>query len=96
VPISWMWAETCKCAAIPPPRDRGTVSSFYRPRGGGLQSYHTVLSTTYGGMAHSVAGLMVVLENLAPDRRHGESCTRPGAASRVRVWEIPVPSPFVR
>jgi hypothetical protein len=43
-----------------------------------------------------VAELMVVLENLGPGRRRGESCTRPGVASRVRVWELPVRSPSVR
>jgi hypothetical protein len=34
-------------------------------------------SATYGGMAHSVLELMVVLENLAPSGRRGESCVRP-------------------
>jgi hypothetical protein len=95
VPISWMWAEMCKCAAIPP-GGQEIASSFYRPRGGDLQLGRTVLSATYGGMAHSVAELMVVLENLAPDRRRGESCTRPGAASRVRLWELPTLSPSIR
>jgi hypothetical protein len=68
------------------PCGRGAASSFYSPRGGGLQSYHTALSATYGGMAHSVAELMVVLTNLAPVGRRGESCTRSGAALRVVVW----------
>jgi hypothetical protein len=38
-------AETCKWAAIRPSPQRGqrTASSFYRPRGGGLQSCRTVL-----------------------------------------------------
>jgi hypothetical protein len=45
---------------------------------------------TYGGMAHNALELMVVLTNLAPVGRRGESCTCPGAASRVAVWELPV------
>jgi hypothetical protein len=49
----------------PPPLSQGTAS-FYRPRGGGLQSCHTVLSATYGDMVHSVVELTVVLANLAP------------------------------
>jgi hypothetical protein len=69
---------------------QGTASSFYRPRGGSLQSCCTVLSATYGGMAHSVTELMVVLTNLAPVGRRSESYTCPGAASRVAVWDLPV------
>jgi hypothetical protein len=75
---------------------QGTTSSFYRPRGGGLQSYRTVLSATHGGMAHSVTELMVVLVKPARGRRHGESCTRPEAASRVVVWELSVRLTSVR
>jgi hypothetical protein len=79
-----MWAETRKCAAIRRFfRGQGTASSFYRPRGDSLQSRRTTLNATYGGMAHSVAEFMVVMANLAPGRRRGEFCTRPGAASRV-------------
>jgi hypothetical protein len=52
-------------------------------QGGGLQSCRIVLNATYGAMTHSVAELMVVLANLAPGGRRGESCTRLGAASRV-------------
>jgi hypothetical protein len=77
------------------PRGQGTASSFYRPRGGGLQSCRTALNATYGGKAHSVAELMVVLANLAPDRRCGESCTHRGVASRVAAWELPAWSPSV-
>jgi hypothetical protein len=39
-------------------------------------------------MAHNVAELMVVLENLTYGRHHGESCACPGAASRVVVQEL--------
>jgi hypothetical protein len=39
---------------------------------------------------------MVNLTNLAPVGRRGESCARPGAASRVVVWELLVWSPSVR
>jgi hypothetical protein len=77
-------------------RSQGTASSFYRPRGGSLQSCYTVLSATYGGMAHSVVELMVVVANLAPCGHRGESCTCPGATSRVAVWELPVRSSSVR
>jgi hypothetical protein len=45
---------------------------------------------TYGGMAHSAVELMAVLTNLAHVGRRGESCTCPGAASKVVVWELPV------
>jgi hypothetical protein len=38
-----------------------------------------VLSATYGGVAHNVVELMVVLANLAPGGHCGESYTRPGA-----------------
>jgi hypothetical protein len=51
---------------------------------------------TYGGMAHNAVELMVVMTNLAPVGRRVESCTCPGAVSRVAVWEFPVWSPFVR
>jgi hypothetical protein len=47
-------------------------------------------------MAHGVVELMVVLTNLASSGCHGESCARPGAASRVAVWELLVWSPSVR
>jgi hypothetical protein len=47
-------------------------------------------------MAHSAVELMVVLTNLAPVGHCGESCARPGAASRVVVWELPVWSSSVR
>jgi hypothetical protein len=47
-------------------------------------------------MAYSVAELTVVLTNLAPGQRRGESCTRPRAASRVVAWGLPVQSPSVR
>jgi hypothetical protein len=87
--------QVCSYPSSPPP-GRGTASSFYRPRGGGLQSCRTTLSATYGSMAYSVAELMVVLENLAPGGRRGESCTRPGAASTVATWGLLVWSPPVR
>jgi hypothetical protein len=67
------------------PCGQGTAPSFYRPRGGSLQSCHTVLHATYGGMVHSDVELMAVLTNLARVGRRGESCTCPGAASRVAV-----------
>jgi hypothetical protein len=79
----------------PPPRGQGTAASFYRPRGGGLQSCRTVL-VTCGGMVYNAVELMAVLPNLAPVGRHVVSCFRPGAASRVAVWEPPVRSPSVR
>jgi hypothetical protein len=53
------------------------------------------LSATYGGMAHSVVDLTVALVNLASGGRHGESCARPGAASRVAAWELLVWLPSV-
>jgi hypothetical protein len=90
VPISWMWVETCKCVAIRPPLRPGDRPSFYRPKGGGLQSRRVALSATHGGMAHSVAELTTVLANLAPGGRRGESCICPGVASRVAAWELPV------
>jgi hypothetical protein len=85
----------CKCALSVVPRGQGTASSFYRPRGGGLQSCRTVL-TTCGSVVYNAVELTVVLTNLAPVRRRGESCTHPEAASRVVVWELPVWSPSVR
>jgi hypothetical protein len=78
------------------PHVQGTVSSFYRPRGGSLQSCRTSLSATYGSMAHSIAEMMVVLANLAPGGRRGESYTRLGAASRVAAWELLFSSSSVR
>jgi hypothetical protein len=53
-------------------------------------------SATYGGMAHNIMKLMVVLENLASGGRHGKSCACPGAASRVATWELLVWSPSIR
>jgi hypothetical protein len=84
------------CSYTLSPRGRGTASSFYRPRGGGLKSCHTALSATYGGMAYSVAELMVVLANLTPCGHHGESYTHQGEALRVAAWELLVWSPSVR
>jgi hypothetical protein len=43
---------------------------------------------TYDGMVYNAVELMVVLTNLAPVGRRGEPYTRPGAASRVAVWEF--------
>jgi hypothetical protein len=60
------------------PCGQGTDSSFYRSRGGGLQSYRTVLGYVwrYGAQCHGVDG------------RHGESCLwRDIAASLVLVQE---------
>jgi hypothetical protein len=48
----------------PPPCGWGTASSFYKPRGGSLQSCRTVLITC-SGMVHNVVDLTVVLANLA-------------------------------
>jgi hypothetical protein len=78
------------------PCGQGTASSLYRPRGGGSQSLRTTLNATYGGMAHSVVELMVVLTNLASGGHHDVSCACPGAASRVAAWELLVWSPSVR
>jgi hypothetical protein len=47
-------------------------------------------------MANNAVELIAVLANLALVRRHGVSCPRPGVASRVVVWELPVWSPSVR
>jgi hypothetical protein len=47
-------------------------------------------------MSYSAVELMAVLANLAPVRRHGVSCSRPGAASRAAMWELPIRSPSVR
>jgi hypothetical protein len=44
---------------------------------------------THGGMAYNIVELMVVLMNIAPSGRRGESCAYPGAASRVAVWVPP-------
>jgi hypothetical protein len=77
-------------------RGQGTASSFYSPRGGGLQSCRMALSATYDGMAHSVMESTAVLANLASGGRHGASCARLGAASRVVVWELLVRSSSVR
>jgi hypothetical protein len=44
---------------------------------------------TYGGMTYNAVELMVILTNLAPSGRRGESCACPGAASRVAVWAPP-------
>jgi hypothetical protein len=65
------------------PYGQGTTSSFYRPRGGGLQSCRTVLSATCGNMMHSVVELTVVQANRASGGHRRGSCARPGAASRV-------------
>jgi hypothetical protein len=70
------------------PRGQGTVSSFYRPRRGGLQSCRTALSATCDSVAHSVVELTVVLVNLASGGCRGGSCARPGAASRVVELEL--------
>jgi hypothetical protein len=43
----------------------------------------------YGGMAYSTVELVVVLMNLAPSGRRGESYACRGAASRVAVWVPP-------
>jgi hypothetical protein len=53
------------------------------------------LSATYGGMVHNVVELTVVLTNLAFGGRRGESCARPGAASRVAARDLLVWSPSV-
>jgi hypothetical protein len=74
------------------PRGQGTSFSLYRSRGGGLQLCCTVL-TTCGGMVYNATEWMAILANLAPVGRRGESCSRPRAASRVAVWELPVRSP---
>jgi hypothetical protein len=45
------------------------------------------LSVVCGSMAYSVVELTTVLANLASGKRHGGSCARPGAASRVVALE---------
>jgi hypothetical protein len=88
-----------KCASVQLSvlsRGQGTASSFYRPRGGGLQSCRMALSATYGGMAHSVMESMTVWANIASAGRRDESCACPEAASRVATWELLVWSPSVR
>jgi hypothetical protein len=70
------------------PRGQGTASSFYRPRGGGLQSGRAGLSATRGNVAYNAVELIVFLTNLASGGRRGGSCTRPGVASRVVVPEL--------
>jgi hypothetical protein len=69
------------------PCGQRTASSFYRPRGGGLQSCRVALSVVCGSMAYNVVELTTVLANLASGRRRGGSCARLGAASRVVVSE---------
>jgi hypothetical protein len=71
-----------------PPCGQRTASSFYRPRGGSLQSCCATLSATCGSMAYSVVELTVVLTNLASGGRYGESCARPEAALRVAALEL--------
>jgi hypothetical protein len=57
VPISWRrqwaWSVLSVGPPPPPPPRLGDRLSFYKPRGDGLQSYHTVLITC-SGMVHSV------------------------------------------
>jgi hypothetical protein len=65
------------------PRGQGTTSSFYRARGGGLQSHRVALSPACGSMTYNVVELTSVLANLTSGRRRDRSCDRPGAASRV-------------
>jgi hypothetical protein len=55
--------QTCECALSVVPCGRGTASSFYRPRGGSLQSRCTVLATC-GGMVYSATEWIAVLANL--------------------------------
>jgi hypothetical protein len=71
----------------PPPRP-GTASSFYRPRGGGVQSCRTVLSYMWW---YGVLRLewLAVLANLTPSVRRGESCASLETVSRVAVWAPP-------
>jgi hypothetical protein len=65
------------------PRGQGTASSFYRARGGGLQSRRVALSAVCGSMAYNVVELISVLANLAFGRHRDGSCARLGATSRV-------------
>jgi hypothetical protein len=79
VPISWMKAETCKCAAIcRPPAARRPPPPFIG-QGEAVYSHAAWSSTTYGGMAHSVVELMVALEKLASGGCRGKSCACPEA-----------------
>jgi hypothetical protein len=69
-------------------RGQGTASSFYMPRGGGLQSSRAGLSATCGNMAHNVVELTIVPANLASGWHRGGSYARPRSASRVVVMEL--------
>jgi hypothetical protein len=61
---------------------QGTASSFYRARGGGLQSCRVALSAVCGSMVYNVMELTTVMANLTSSGRRGGSCACPGAASR--------------
>jgi hypothetical protein len=62
--LQWRRRETCKCTLSVLPTWLGTASSFYRPRGGGLQPCRTVLATC-DGMPYSAMEWVAVLANLA-------------------------------
>jgi hypothetical protein len=68
------------------PRGQGTSSSFYRPRGDGLQSCRTVLATC-GGMAYNAKEWVAAWRILLLAGRRDKSYACPGAASRIVVWE---------
>jgi hypothetical protein len=61
----------------------GSASSFYRARGGSLQSRYVALSAACGSMSYNAVELASVLANLASGRRRDGSCACPGAAPRV-------------
>jgi hypothetical protein len=88
VPISWVKADTRVSCCPSSPCGQGTASSFYRARGGGLQSCRVALSVVCSGMAYIVVESTIVLANLASGGRHGGSCACPGAASRVVALEL--------
>jgi hypothetical protein len=70
-----------------PPCGQGTASSFYRARGGSLQSRRMALSDVCGNMAYNVVELTTIMANPASVKHHGGYCARPGAASRVVASE---------
>jgi hypothetical protein len=85
--------QVCGISAVP--RGQGTASSFYRPRGGGLQSCCTVLGYVLRCSVQRRDG-WPSWRILLLAGRHGESCACLGAASRVVVWEPLVWSLSVR
>jgi hypothetical protein len=59
------------------------ASSFYRPRGGGLQSCRVAFGYIVAVLTHGTCDLMVSLANFDPYTRRGGSCSCLGVTSRV-------------